>query len=56
MKRINFFKDIFKILKYIKNYLIIIITNQSVVGRKIISLKNLIKYIFYEKILEKNKD
>ena len=56
-KELIFFKDIFKILKYIKkkNYLIIIITNQSVVGRKIISLKKLnqIHNFMKKKFLEK---
>ena len=56
-KELIFFKDIFKVLKYIKkkNYLIIIITNQSVVGRKIISLKKLneIHHFMKKKFLEK---
>ncbi|MDC3053349.1 HAD-IIIA family hydrolase [Candidatus Pelagibacter sp.] len=47
---IIFYKDIFRVLDYIQknNFLIIIITNQSVVGRKLINkkeLSNIHKYI-----------
>ena len=58
IKQLSFLKDTLKTLKLInkKNYLIIIITNQSVVGRKLISNKKLHEIHSYLKTFLKKRD
>ncbi len=53
--QVSFLKNIFKTLRFIQNkkYLLIIVTNQSVVGRKLISKKKLSKiHVFIKKKLK----